>query len=537
VEFRSRPNAREVQYSFRAALEGDAFHQLPALDVRAFGKAAKQRGANLSFGSTLRSRLEELDRSGALSPIYFDVGSEPVLREEHDFVPWSEYEVADDYASQPRPFYAHWQLLYLQEAVDLGRVEVTLSWLLDDERRVSLSEQAAGIYSWQRERWQSTDWNWRSTVLLLVRLQNRYAPLIKGTLTTSRSTLIYDPDVGDYVDPYHEEVRRFDPQTVLAELGLAEAGIKDVQRELAIYGASADPMAAWHMLLRMTSYKEREKLKGAVRRAHDAYDAAEILRRFYYDLTGELLLNPDEIFDVSDKSWKQRLFGRWPFLTYTRADLQAELRRHDLWPHQVHLIVEGETEAIVCRRVIESVAATKLSDLGIHLATLRGVGRVRLHQELIRATHTFSRHAVLVADREGDIEREVELMKNDGLLTDESVLLWDASFEEDNFGDEELTTMLEGLAQEVGVDLSLDPQAFRARYDEHRERVGKDARGAMTYMLGMAAEATNRRFKPSKTLVGERLAQLLLTNLLEHGEEAEAERPILRLLASVIRVT
>jgi hypothetical protein len=537
VEIRARPGYREVQYSFKAALETDAFHQFPALDARSFGKAAKQRGADMSFARTLLSRLEDLDEAGALCPIYFDVGSEVVLREEHDFVPWTRYEVVDDYSSHARPYYAHWQLLYVWEAVDGNRIPVTLDWLLDGARRAGeLSQQVTEIYTRYRERWRSTDLDWRSTVLLLVRLQNRYGPLIKGTLTKSRSTLVYNHELGEHVDPYHEEVRRFEPHVVLEELGLAPDDVKELQTQLAIYGTQADPVERWYMLLRMSSYKEREKLNGPVRRAHDAYDAAEILRRFYYDLTGELLLNPDEVFDVSDKSWKKRIFGRWPFLAYTRADLQAELRRHDLWRHQVHLIVEGETEAIVCRRVLEAIGGAKLSDFGIHLATLKGVGRVRLHQELIRATHTFSRYAVLVADREGDLEREVELMKHEGLLTEDSVLLWETSFEEDNFTDEEMTSLLERLAGEANVSLSLDPGEFRRRYDEHRGRAGTGARGAMTYLLGIAGATTGGRFNPPKTVVAERLAELLLDDFAEN-EDAVDRRPILGLLASVIRAT
>lgn len=116
---------------------------------------------------------------------------------------------------------------------------------------------------------------------------------------------------------------------MLDELGLTLEALKAMQQRLAVHGMMADggdPLRYWHMLIRMAPAKQRAKLRGRARRAQDAYDAAEMLRRFFFGLTGELLLNPDDIFDLSDKSWKKRLFGKWPTFRYTRADLAVELR-------------------------------------------------------------------------------------------------------------------------------------------------------------------------------------------------------------------
>lgn len=71
------------------------------------------------------------------------------------------------------------------------------------------------------------------------------------------------------------------------------------------------------------------------------------------------------MFDLTDKSWKKSLFGRWPMLRYTRSDLAVELRRRHLHPYEVHLAVEGETEHDVCQRVLEQITGMRLSDLGV----------------------------------------------------------------------------------------------------------------------------------------------------------------------------
>jgi len=286
----------------------------------------------------------------------------------------------------------------------------------------------------------------------------------------------------------------------------------------------------------MAPAKQRAKLRGRARRAQDAYDGAEMLRRFYYDLTGELLLNPDEIFDLSDKSWKKQLFGRWPTFTYTRADLAVELRLRDLHPHQVHIVVEGDTEEIVCRRVLEKVAGMPLNDMGISIQRLFGVGNMR--REMLRALKAFPRFLVFVADREGDMAREVEVLKREGVLTDEATYLWATSFEEANFSDEELVSMVAAIGVDRGATLTLDAQAMRALYDAHRGEVGKDAKGLATFALGLARREEYGSVVVSKTQLAERMADLILDDLRERGAEVVSEeRLIASMLVSVFRVT
>jgi hypothetical protein len=536
---RPQPPTREIAYSFRRAVDADAFHQFPLLDADRFGREAKRRGVNLSSGSTLRRRLEQLDEVGALRPVLFEGGTDTCsLREARGFVPWAEYLVENPSATRPAPYYSYWQLLYVSEAVELGYVpSLSIDWLLDDDPPQSIAGGFRAFLEAQRAVWWELDDRWRAHVLLLTRIQNRYGPPIKGSLTTSTSRVVYEPGVGDFVDPYVEERRSFRADDVLIELALTPDDLKEMHRQVAIHGHLIDPNKRWYMLFRMAPFKERDTLMGAARRAQDAYDAAEMIRSFYYELTAELLLNPDEIFDGSDKSWKKRLFGEWPMHAFTRADLQAELRRHGLWPHQVHLIVEGETEEIVCRRLIEALAGTDPERIGITFSRLGGVSKARLHRELIRITGTFARWPVLIADREGDIEREVEVMKRDGLLTEETAILWDSSFEEQHFSDEELVGLVQTIARQRGVEISLSAAEFRQEYDDHRSRAGRNARGAASYLVEMAANPRHGSITVSKTELGEQMAIQLLNDLEERGNESIEERQILSVIVAVLRVT
>jgi hypothetical protein len=340
------PEREAERYSFRQAHQAGAFHQAQLLTADAFGKEAKERDVGLSFGSTLREQLEELDHIGAIRPILFDAGeSGVVFREEVEFAPWQTYEVTvwDDH-KQVTAYYSHWQLLYARGAVELGRVPVSIEWFLDDEQRQTIGPRWRDWYSRQDEHRRGLDDSWRQRILLLVRLQGRYFPVIRGTLTKITSSLVYDPDAGDMGDPYRQTVRDFNASAVLDELGLTAEDTKEMYQRLALQGIMRDPLRYFHGLFRMAPYRERAKLKNEARRAQDAFDAAEMLRRFQYDLNGELLPLPDELVDASGGEWRVRLYGHKPRLRYDRHDLQIALRVAHLDPHIVHVIVEGESE-------------------------------------------------------------------------------------------------------------------------------------------------------------------------------------------------
>ena len=158
----------------------------------------------------LRNQLEQLDHVGALRPILFDTGEGGlVFREEVEFMPWQTYAIAEDGVERVVAYYSHWQLLYASDAVELGRVPVSMEWFLDEDRRRQVNQGYQHFYESQAERWRGLDDHWRECILLLVRLQYRYFPVIRGTLTKITTTLAYDPDVSDMVDPYPRTVRDF----------------------------------------------------------------------------------------------------------------------------------------------------------------------------------------------------------------------------------------------------------------------------------------------------------------------------------------
>lgn len=142
-----QPVTTSARYCFRAAYDSNAFHQFQPLDPSKLSREARERGIRCSpFASTFSQELERLDREGAFRPILFEMddassGGAVVFRDEVDFVPWSEYVVAGNATATPRPRYSPWQLLYLNDAIEMPKAEVPAQWLLDDGCARTISER------------------------------------------------------------------------------------------------------------------------------------------------------------------------------------------------------------------------------------------------------------------------------------------------------------------------------------------------------------------------------------------------------------
>lgn len=244
-----------VNYGFRRAHETNAFHQFPLITPSKLRSEARERGIKCPMGSSFLKKLERFDREGAFSPILFeamdvDDTETIVFRDEVEYVPWSEYAVDDGTVVAPRPRYSPWQLLYFNDAVELSNFSVSIDWLLDDEQRATLGPNWRTLLRLQLERWRQLDREWRGILLVLLRLQSRYGPPVKGTLIKSTVNLVKHPETGEYIDPSELEPP-FDARRVLDELGLTLEAVKGMHQRVASYGivmGGDDPLRYWHIL-------------------------------------------------------------------------------------------------------------------------------------------------------------------------------------------------------------------------------------------------------------------------------------------------
>jgi hypothetical protein len=125
---------------------------------------------------------------------------------------------------------------------------------------------------------------------------------------------------------------------LLDAIGLTEDDVRAGYEWFAHRAQSFDPAERLYELLRLEPRHQAERERGPRRAALDLYDAAEVFRRFHRDLTGELLLDVDQLMRGDQEP---RRLGREP------AQLVDALRRTRLYPHRLHIVAEGETEVRV----------------------------------------------------------------------------------------------------------------------------------------------------------------------------------------------
>lgn len=528
-------------FTFRRAWENGAFHQLDLIPASQFRSRLAERRMEGAPPFLSDDPLEELDRQGALRPIAFAHGpfygsstlprppADLTFREEIEFTPWAEFRW-----ERPRitlALYSPWQLLYADAAVREGKTSLPLLTLLDDEVRDKALENWRPVFDMQHTKWRGIDDGNRQLVLTLVRLQSRYYPLVRGS-----SHLAFDPAIGDNVDPFERELVEFDPQNTLLELSLSPAEIQRTYEHLAFRGRFRDPNRYFYMLARLLPWSERDRFRGAARVAQDDYDACEVLRRFYLDLTGDMLPDVDER-GTFPEGWKERMLGHPPDMRLDKRDLVTVLDDHGIYPHAVHLLVEGDGETDVVFPGLIAEALGPADSIGVKITNLfGGEGTHRKSYPMVEAFSAYARLTFLVGDHEGEMVRFAEQLIKRGVIQPECVQIWDKSFEEDNFTDEELVGMVRLHAEERGLTLTgVDAAALRAKVESRKEK-GLPPRGLGKELLELAAHPLHGAVCMSKLELAQKALDKLLDDIQVRGWDAATEkRPILKVVKTIAR--
>jgi hypothetical protein len=452
-------------------------------------KASQERGLSL-----LKEDWEFFDEQGALRPIAFalenwvdhrdvdpDAPRTVVFREEHPFRPWSEYEIELPFdRRRTHPLYSPWHILMLTDAT-LGRgATLPADVLLDARRRRRMVHQLRGWLESQFTDWQSLDEHWVGTIKLLVDLQNRFWPSVSG-----RIKFAYDERL-QRVDPEPIEIRSFDALAVLDRHGLDERALARTYEWLVNYGARVeggpDPLRTrggdrWARLRHLADRHQRRAFRGLPRIAMDFYEAAEILGRFWFELTGRYLPAIDDVpkrppaKPIDEDTVAESTYSR------RREVLRAQLLVHGLWPGRLHAIVEGPTERNWICGLVETLLRWQPEELLI--TNLSGTGAAKTMEPIIQAIANYAAETVVMVDKEGDVARYVEALLEAEILDPDDVLMVDTSFEEENFSDDELVEVAKTLAADPPgnrpvVQVRLTGAQLRA---EHDRRVAAARRG------------------------------------------------------------
>lgn len=510
---------------------------------------ARRRGISLPSGS---QALEGLDRDGAFAPLAFHIGSrtsptfagEPhahqaalgadgqwasagyVFRDEAGFQPWSTYEFAIDGIDGVRealPLYSPWQLLALPLVEQGDYIKVPYTLLAGAEGKAPrLGEgtlgELADIHVRGRQRMHEC---WLPTIKLLLRLQARYWPLVRG-----ESVMVYRKSDGsdslERVDALDLEYAEASASDALALLGVS---VEDV---LSVYEwmcwrieSGADPARALRSLLRMLPRRRAETVTGSMLSALDLHDAAALLRRFHHELTGDLLPEPDQ-GHVRGNDVEARPLHRG------RDELIDALASNGLTAHKLHVVAEGETEVRLLSGLFERFHGTTCDDAGVVITDLGG-DKLEESRRFIKDFGIYARRVVLLLDDENDARRVADKFVADGIVAAHDVTLAKPSLEEENFTPDELIQLANALVAKRGVTLGFSGDDLDAALRARNAEPGRPV-GMASMLVKMAANPSHGDVvKISKPDLADPMIELIAADIEQapgRHEEVAHRRPV-----------
>jgi len=471
---------RTSHASWRSLYLRERFLQRSLVPPAELRKAAQDRGLSVSDED-----WEFFDEQGALRPVACalengvdhrqvdpDAPQTVVFRDEHPFRPWSHYAVDLPHdRRRPQPLYSPWQILALTD-VTLGRgATLPVDVLLDGRRRRRMVDQLRAWLEAQLQAWQGLDGHWAPTLKLLVELQNRFWPAVSG-----RIVFAYDDKLRRR-DPMPAETHTFDALAVLHRHDLDEPDLAGLYEWLVEAGARIEGGPGgfgtqggdgWSRLRHLADRRERRALRGPARTAMDFYEAAEVLGRFWHELTGRYLPGIDQVpkrrttKPIDHDSVTENTHSR------RREVLRTQLLARGLWPGRLHAIVEGDTERDWVCRLVETLLGWVPHELLI--TNLSGAGAAKTMEPIVEAIADYAASTVLIVDDEGDMGRYAHALVEAEVLDPDDVLLVDTSFEEANFSDDELIAVARRLAADPpgrrpAVTVRLTAAELRAEQD------------------------------------------------------------------------
>jgi hypothetical protein len=525
----------EVTLGVRDLVAAGVLVQRELIDHRAFSSAAKARGLK----SLDREQLERWDEQGMVSPLCFVRGrwtnwhlSSPYplnrieFRDEVSFRPWAEYEFRpdDEREAEITALYSEWQLLYVGAAEDATHTAVPAEVLLDGgERLVKWAESLRWFFEANAEAGSALHGTWSATIRLLLRLQARYWPFVHG-----RGVLLRDPETLEQVDPVDLEYDTWTAEDIATQLSVDREQLEALYDYLGWRGRALDPAFRVYDLLRLEPRHLREAQKGHGRLALDYFDAAEMVRRFHRELTGELLPDVDQDPPAFGEAPEPREFARDP------KELQASLRRHGLYPHKLHIVAEGETEVRVVVRLFEAFAARDWDGSGLEITDLGG-DRLDTSRPMLAGFGVYADTVALLLDNENDVERVTKQIRASGLVPGLEVKLCKPNLEEENFTAGELIALTAGIARSRGVELRLTEDQLKAAMDK-RNAGGGRRKGMASVLVSLARSPEHGPVRIDKPELGEAMAATILEEI-EHAEgrheEVAVNRPIVRWVLDV----
>jgi hypothetical protein len=331
----------------------------------------------------------------------------------------------------------------------------------------------------------------------------------------------------------------------LAELELTHEQVRDIYQHLARRGHELEFGDSAYLLRQMFPRPRRRDFRQRARRAQDFYDAGEVIRRFYRDLTGVALPDAEvmarahvdrELAVFSQE--REKLLGHGPHIGYDADDAKHTLSALGIYPHGIHVIVEGDSEEALVRGLVEMLLGSTFVE-DVVITNLRGVGGATRIQKLLSAVADYALRTVLIVDDEGDMREHVDRLLADGRLQEPDVLVHQESFEESNFSDKELVELAVKLAStpsdnRPAATLTVTAAELRGYHDDRVKRSSKGGKPGLASSLEKRARdeehgAVNfSKGELADAILSSLAEELVRASTWEELDEVAARRPVLK---------
>ena len=246
--------------------------------------------------------------------------------------------------------------------------------------------------------------------------------------------------------------------------------IKDVRhiRDRIISDAKfLDPLRDWYDLTRIMQRPHVDKIKGTAYTAQLYYVIAHMLTIFINDLEG---VNTDASYvpfgDNYTKSRKQ-LYG------VSTLDYDEQKTRKAVIEYYTqgatsrsYLLVEGDSEEKVIKEIVKRKKLPFFHDYA-EIFNCHGAKNMTYQkiQHLIQAARKDSFSVYLIGDNENAWSDHIKFMQ-DKLGSDFGFTIWDTSFEEDNFGRDNVIKFINSRLQKHGKPVISDGEIKQRQQNE-----------------------------------------------------------------------
>lgn len=579
-------------FTYRDAFEEHCFVQMPLLTLDSFRRGAEARGL-MQWTMFDAAAWEALDVEALLAPVAYaldghysgfeltGVEEEWVLvRDAAGYVPWAGLEVrAKEIGGNGlHPLYGHWQYLSLAEIERHLRPSYSMRNLRDGLSGYQSAVREAVNAEIDVTRLRSIAAALRVRELELTRISSVLWPVVRHGKYLAGHGDFGEAGAFEFT---RQEQRRLDFSEEAVRCGLHVEALRERYEHYAHFADRLDPVRHWFYLVDQLERMRQESVTGEALRARDLYDAAEMMRLWHAQITGQPLPRLDEpSWALNAEGAKVNLFGTRD-IHRNREVLPAILEHYGVYPWRVQLVVEGPSDAAALRKLLREWGMS-FERLGIRVVEGRGSGLPKNVDQLLADVRGYANYYLLVFDNEGNAPKLVQKLLNARVIegvSDEQVkaalnaaterakkrggvnaeerantlreereialrveerkpgeapefMIWRKDMEADNFDLEEVCDVVERHARETIPDFMLDRK--RITEEVHKEEKKKRGKGLAEIVLATAEKhAPPLRLKSGKKT----LAELLMDHALEHPELRGETRPILALAEHLVRLT